>query len=181
MKNFLKKLCIILLLKLNGFFCSASQEQQVAHNPPPIVISPPLLQLNTKETVSVDKCSCSVKKLPMESGAGEFGNAFLAHLTPESDREYELTCKGKITNKTKYKLQNVQLQWEYLSATKFPIKKGPVREYENNYIFPNKESNVSIVIGQDRGIKNFFIKEVKHYDCKLISAIEVNSGETLSE
>ncbi|EMN84430.1 hypothetical protein LEP1GSC107_2432, partial [Leptospira interrogans serovar Grippotyphosa str. UI 12769] len=111
------------------FFLTCSSQNEQTLKPIPVVSQPPpkpaLFLLNKKDTVYIEKCSCSVRKLPMQSGAGHFGDAFLAHLTPESDREFELTCKGKITNKTLYKLQNVQLQWEYLSATKFPIEKGP--------------------------------------------------------
>lgn len=138
---------------------------------------PPLFILNQSDTVFIEKCGCSVRKLPVESGAGALGNAFLSNLTPESEREYELTCKGRVTNKTGYKLQNVHFQWEYLSATKFPIKKGPEREYVNNYILPKASANISIVIGNGTGIKDFYTKEVKHYECKIVSAVEVESGE----
>ncbi|EKO24638.1 hypothetical protein [Leptospira interrogans] len=165
------------------FFLTCSSQNEQTLNPIPVASQPPpkpaLFLLNKKDTVYIEKCSCSVRKLPMQSGAGHFGDAFLAHLTPESDREFELTCKGKITNKTLYKLQNVQLQWEYLSATKFPIEKGPVREYQNNYILPKSVANISLVIGRNSGIKNFFTKEVKHYECKITSVVESESSETI--
>ncbi|EKR73162.1 hypothetical protein LEP1GSC041_1452 [Leptospira noguchii str. 2006001870] len=177
--NYFVNIPIILFFVVGVLFCSAPQKQENVESTIPLPISPPLFLLNEKDTMYIEKCSCSIRKLPMESGAGDFGNAFLAHLTPESDREFELTCKGKVTNKTQYKLQNVQFQWEYLSATKFPIKKGPVREYQNNYILPKTVTNINLVIGTDVGIKNFFTKEAKHYECKIISAIEVNSGEEI--
>lgn len=179
MNRFLQnKYWLVAVLGMSLLSCANTKEQtketQVIDTTPP---KPPLFVLNEKETVYIEKCSCSVRKLPVESGAGAFGNAFMAGLTPESDREYELSCKGKVTNKTQYKLQNVKFQWEYLSATKFPIEKGPIREYKNNYISPKSTTNVSIVIGSDTGIRNFFTKEVKHYDCKVVSALEVESGE----
>ncbi|UOG31847.1 hypothetical protein [Leptospira noguchii] len=174
----MKVMSIILSLFL--VTCSSQNEQTI--KPIPVVAQPPkvdLFLLNKKDTVYVEKCSCSIRRLPMESGAGAFGDVLIAHFTPESDREFELTCKGKITNKTQYKLQNVQLQWEYLSATKFPIEKGPVREYQNNYILPKATTNVSLLIGKNSGIKNFFTKEAKHYECKIISVVETASGDTI--
>lgn len=158
--------------------CATSETQKIEDAKVQEVIKKePLFQLNTKDTVSIEKCSCSVRKLPVESGAGAFGNAFLSNLTPESDREYELACKGKVTNKTQYKLQNVKFQWEFLSATKYPMGKSPIREYKNNYILPKSSANVSIIIGTDTGIKNYYTKEVKSYDCKIVSAIDVASNE----
>ncbi|WP_423790014.1 hypothetical protein [Leptospira levettii] len=161
--------------------CSSSPKEStqniVAEPAPPA--KPPLFLLNEKDTVFIEKCSCSVRKLPVESGAGALGNAFLSNLTPESDREYELSCKGKVTNKTGYKLQNVTFQWEYLSQTKFPISKGPAREYKNNYILPKSSASITIVIGSDTGIRNYFTKEVKYYECKILSAVEVETGEKL--
>lgn len=160
--------------------CASAPSETIVNNIEPVSIKEPLFILNTKETLYVEKCSCSVRKLPMESGAGAMGNAFLSNLTPESDREYELSCKGKVVNKTKYKLQNVTFQWEYLSATKFPMGKSSIREYKNNYILPKSTANISIVIGSDTGIKNYYTKEVKSYDCKVISATDTETGEIIN-
>ena len=177
--NLIKQLTYFTVLSLFISCASYETKSNIETSAQEVFKKAPLFVLNSKDTLLIDKCSCSVKKLPVESGAGAFGNAFMSNLTPEADREYELTCKGKVTNKTQYKLQNVKFQWEYLSATKFPMGKGPIREYKNNYILPKSSANVSIVIGTDTGIKNYYTKEVKSYDCKVVSAIDVDSNEII--
>jgi hypothetical protein len=186
------KLIVLILVCAFNQFCSSepvvSESSNRSSTPNPQTVAPvveeiiekkpPLFLLNKKETVQVSACSCKAILQNNEDRniAGKLVNIF----TKEADREFKLTCKGTVNNKTKFKLSNMQVVFHLLSETEYPLFDTKPVEYLNNYILPNKKGNFEIDVLYDTGL-SIFMKKVAKVSCEIKSIKETQSGEILDE
>jgi len=184
----LHKTLLIFLLTLIMYSCASENTNSRANRESPnspqsadvtaVEKKPPLFLLNTKETILASGCTC--KAILQNNEERNFAGRFANILTKEADREFKLTCKGSVNNKTKYKLSNMKVVFHLLSETEYPLYDSNPMEYMNNYILPNKKSNFEIDVLYERGL-SIFMKKVAKVSCEIKSIKETTTGEILDE
>jgi hypothetical protein len=184
----LQKTLLIFLLTFRLSSCASesiqSRENREASESPknsevtPVEKKPPLFLLNSKETILLSACTC--KAILQNNEERNFAGRFANILTKEADREFKLTCKGSVNNKSKFKLSNMKVVFHLLSETEYPLYDSNPMEYMNNYILPNKKSNFEIDVLYERGL-SIFMKKVAKVTCEIKSIKETTTGEILDE